>query len=113
MREVSVDGVATESYTWDADGRMASMSRGGMTWTLGYDSKDALRSVSDGATTIDYTHDAIGRRRSASDGSRTRSFVVAPVAPGDLGVVHHISDGTGESLLVWAGSPCRPTATDN
>ncbi|MCP3905090.1 MAG: RHS repeat protein, partial [Planctomycetes bacterium] len=104
LQEVSVGGVATESYAWDADGRLASMSREGTTWTLGYDSKDALRSVSDGATTIDYVHDAIGRRRSASDGTRTRSFVVAPVVPGGLGVVHNVSDGSGGSQVGWAGT---------
>ncbi|MCP3903227.1 MAG: hypothetical protein GY715_06275, partial [Planctomycetes bacterium] len=104
LQEVTVDDVATESYVWDADGRVATFSREGTTWTLGYDSKDALRSVSDGATTIDYVHDAIGQRRSASDGTRTRSFVVAPVVPGGLGVVHNVSDGSGGSQVGWAGT---------
>ena len=108
LAQVAVGGTPTESYAWDADGRLASMAREGVTWTLGYDSKDALRSISDGTTSITYAHDAIGRRRSASDGSQTRHFVVGPVAPGGLDVVHHVSDGTSESQLVWAGA--RPLA---
>lgn len=104
LAEVQVGGAVTESYGWDADGRVTSIGREGESWSLGYDSKDALRSVSDGATAITYTHDAMGRRRAASDGVGTRRFAVAPVAPGGLDVVHAVTSGSETSSFVWVGS---------
>ncbi len=104
LAEVQVGGAVTESYGWDADGRVTSIGREGESWSLGYDSKDALRSISDGATAITYTHDAMGRRRAASDGAGTRRFAVAPVAPGGLDMVHAVTSGGETSSFVWVGS---------
>jgi len=46
----SVSGASPESYSYDADGRVASVERDGVSWTLSYDAEDRLLAVSDTAT---------------------------------------------------------------
>jgi RHS repeat-associated protein len=103
LSQVKVGAAVEQSYSWDADGRVAAMSREGTTWTLGYDTKDALRSVSDGSRTLRYNHDAQGRRVAASDGTTSRQFLVAPVLGSGLDSVHLATGGGATSTFVWAG----------
>lgn len=104
LSQVSAAGIVEETYTWDGDGRIATSTRQGTTWTYGYDSKDALRSVADGLRTVAYGHDAEGRRVSASDGTTMRRFLMAPVLAEGLDTVHLATDGASTSVFVWAGS---------
>ena len=90
----------TETYGFDADGRMASVVRGGTSRALTYDFKDRLTAVhDDGQLVASYTYDAEDRRVSAA-GPNARSFVVAPSLDG-MEWPQLVRDAGGSLAAAW------------
>jgi RHS repeat-associated protein len=85
------DGTPTVSWTYDAQGRVASMVDGTGTWTYTYDAADRLSGVSRGSDTWSYVYDASGNvtSRVLPDGvTRTAVF-------DDAGQQTSVSDPAG------------------
>jgi RHS repeat-associated protein len=96
---VNVDGSGGdhESYGYDADGRVSSVSRDGGTLALEHNTADSLTAVADpvqGAR-IDYTYDGLGQRVRATGQGNDRRFLVAPAAVGGVDSPQLILDAGG------------------
>lgn len=101
------DSGGTDSYVHDAGGRVTSL-RG---TTLSYDASDNVTSVSDGSATIDYTFDGQGRRIGWNDGTISRDVLVAQNLAGNA---PGYDTGYDSPLLVSesGGAPVRSYVYD-
>ncbi len=89
----------TDTFSFDPNGRVASMTRGGTTWALGYNSTDHLTAIDVGGALSEYAYDAAGRRVSSSDAAGVRDYLVAPVLGDGLEAPHLAVDRvTGAAL---------------
>jgi RHS repeat-associated protein len=60
--QISIPGVAPFSMTYDSNGRPATMTQGGHTWTNAYDPSGYLSSITDALNhAVTYENDAVGR----------------------------------------------------
>jgi RHS repeat-associated protein len=93
MNEYTSAGSAT--FTYDADGNMASKTEGGVTTSFAYDAESHLVSVTAPGDSWSYEYDALGNRiASVHNGERTE-FLVDPTG---LTNVASEYDGTTNSL---------------
>lgn len=65
LREVQVDGVVTDTYTYDANGNRVTRVTGGTSTAYTYDAQDRLL----GAGAVSYTYTAAGELRTITDGA--------------------------------------------
>ncbi|MCP3935356.1 MAG: RHS repeat protein, partial [Actinomycetia bacterium] len=103
----TVTGASSESYAYDADGRVSAIQRADADLELDHDTYDQLISVRDQAAgwQVDYGYDAMGRRVRAEDGAGLRHYQMAPAMGGGLALPHLVSDSQGQVIsgYVFAG----------
>ena len=97
-----------EVYTYDAGGRIASITRDGEIWNLEYNTADLITLVTDGDgnRVVEYEYDSSGRRVFAIDDNGSREYLVAPIGNTDLESPHLITDDNGDliSAYVYGGA---------
>jgi RHS repeat-associated protein len=91
-------GLDEASYTYDANGNLATKTSDGVTWTYTYNGMGLLKEVKLGASSVaQYFYDGLGRRVKTVEGSATTFFVYG------LGVDPiHEKSGTTETRHVYA-----------
>jgi RHS repeat-associated protein len=105
LSEVRDGEEVVESYDWDVDGRLVSITRNGETRTFAYDFEDQLISTVEGTEEMAFSYDATGRRIQVVEGGEVRRFVVAPGPDEAMDVVYGVQDpNEGWAGYVWAGS---------
>jgi len=70
-----------EFYTYDAGGRIASITRDGEVWNLEYNTRDLITRITDadGELVVEYEYDSEGRRVGTLDATGSRDYLVAPL----------------------------------
>ncbi len=102
----SATGGETQSYSYDADGRVSSIDRSGLDAGLSHNFAGQISSVAlAGGSTIDYEYDHAGRRIAASDASNSRRFLTVPSVAGGLDNPQAILDASDNIMqsYVYAG----------
>jgi RHS repeat-associated protein len=83
-----------QSYGYDANGDVSTISRNSQNLTLGYDTSGHVVSVQGLATgTEQYTYNGLGQRVAATDSSGKRNYLVAP-SFGGLDSPYMVTDGS-------------------
>lgn len=107
----SVDGPGSndQSFAFDADGRVSTITRDGQTQTLAYDSEDHLRSVQNQTTgqNVNYTFDGAGRRVKVQDSTGEKRLVTAPTLAG-LDSPYLVADAAGSLLAGYVYADEHP-----
>jgi len=107
LTQVLLDGVETQRFEYDANGRVKRIVRDGLDQRLTWDALDRIVRIEDQnfvEDAVDFAYDGHGRRVSADRESSAQRYVVGPTGNQSLESPHLVHNGaflTGE--LVYGG----------
>lgn len=105
-----VGPAGAETYGYDADGRTASIDRGGRAVRLAYDANDLVTAWRDeeSGVAITYENDGLGRRVRSVRGAVSRRFVTVPVLGDGLDSPHLVTGADGALQAGFVHLPGGP-----
>ena len=104
-RLASVTGASSQTFAYDAAGRVTSLGRNGDVTTLAYDSESYLASAGSSSGTTTYARDGAGRRVRTVDATGEHRYLVGPSLGAGFESPHLVTGGSGATLAeyVYAG----------
>jgi len=88
----------TRSFTYDANGNLASKTEAGTTTTYDWDATNRLAAIRQGASVLaSYSYDGIGRRATKTASGVTTAYVY------DAGEIAEAQPSTGGAISFWHG----------
>jgi RHS repeat-associated protein len=93
-------------YSYDADGRLNTVTKNGQSVTLSHDAYDHLTQVTSNGMTTQYRYDANGNRIGEVSTNGSKNYLVAPNLGNGLASTDLVTDGSGNvvSDYVYGGS---------
>ncbi|MCL4760273.1 MAG: hypothetical protein KJ018_00530, partial [Burkholderiales bacterium] len=92
----------TSTYTWDANGNLATRSQSGSVTTYGFDTEHRLVTVAGAGVSRQFEYDADGHRVRSTAPSGTTRFLVDAMNPTGLAQVLEERDGNGSLLARYS-----------